>query len=81
MMVESLCNEREIAFSELAVALLTKNLLSLSNCKPELAEQLRSHVPHKKLKLFRDDQDFVNGSYLIDRNYEHFFNRNPKLET
>jgi spore maturation protein CgeB len=72
--------ETEIDYQELSPALLTKNSLALSVYCPQLVEQFAGRKLNSKITLHRQN-GFVNGKYLVNRNQELFFRKDPYLES
>ena len=70
----------DLPTSQLKTSILSKNLCSLSCSRPDLAEWILCAQQHHGLRLFVDQQGFVNGEYLHNRQFRAFHPSRPESE-
>ncbi len=70
-------NRNYISYSDLTDSIFTKNLFGLSKINESLIKSLKTEQIHNKLRLFKDDNDFVNGAYFVNKRFCRFFNNPP----
>lgn len=66
-----------ICYSDLKKSLLSKNLIALSYHREALATALDREPIHKKIRLFCDRRNFINGEYLVHGQFAHFYSDVP----
>ncbi|MFQ5772868.1 MAG: DUF3880 domain-containing protein, partial [bacterium] len=73
-------NRKYIAYSDIKDSIFAKNSFALAELNKPLVEALQAQQIHNKLHLFKDENDFVNGEYLVNNKYCVFYSKPPELQ-